>query len=121
MRKRLRKKLRKGEFAVQVIPIAFRMRELPVSGQNSLLDRFITEAIEANGLQFGGGGDGDIWSGFAEPVDCPGAISANQRSAVDAWIASNPEIVEHFIGEITRDEDIAELQKHDPDFPQSRL
>ncbi len=118
MRKRLRKKYQKGEFAVPVIPIAFRMCELFDSNENDLLDRFIAEAIEANGLQFGGGGEA-IWSGFAEPADWPGTISANQRSAIDAWIASNPEIIEHFVGEITTD--AATILKHDPDFPQSRL
>ncbi|MDP6636835.1 MAG: 50S ribosome-binding protein YggL [Phycisphaerae bacterium] len=119
MRKRLRKKLQKGEFAVPVIPIAFRMGELADPDRNNLLDRFVAEAIEANGLQFGGGGGGSVWSGFAEPVNWPGSISDDQRSAVETWIASQPEIVERFVGEITTDSET--LMDQDPDFPRSRL
>ena len=119
MRKRLRKKLKEGEFATAVVPIAFRVRQLLVSDRESLIDRFIAEAIEANGLQFGGGGSGSIWSGFAEPADWPGTISEDQRSAVEAWIASAPEIVERFVGEITTDAET--VLKQEPDFPGSRL
>ena len=119
MRKRLRKKLQKGEFAVPVVPIAFRMCEVPVSDRNGLIDRFYDEAIEANGLQFGGGGSDAVWSGFAEPVEWPGVISADQRSDVHAWIESEPRIVELFVGETTTEAETA--MKRDPDFPRSRL
>ena len=121
MRKRLRKKLQKGEFAVPVIPIAFRMLDLPTPDRESLLDRFMAEAIEANGLQFGGGGDGSIWSGYAEPEGWPRTITDDQRSAVDVWIASRQEITERFVGEVTTDTDVEAVANGDPDFPASRL
>ena len=119
MRKRLRKKLQKGEFAVPVIPIAFRMREMATLDRNDLLDRFYAEAIEENGLQFGSGGVGLVWSGYAEPAAFSESISAGQRSVVDAWIASEPRIVDRFVGDVIID--VETVLKREPEFPRSRL
>ncbi len=121
MRRRLRKKLRKGEFTVRMIPIAFRMRELSTSDQNDLLDRFCEEAIEENELQFGGGGGGHSCCGYAEPIAFPGLISADQRSAVDSWLTSESDILESFVGEVMTDDEVEMLMTHEPDFPRSRL
>jgi len=123
MRKRLRKKYRLGEFAVPVIPVAFRTRELSIRDLNKLADRFLAEAIEANKLQCGiGPGVGvasTIWSGFIEPVAWPGKISADQRAAVAAWIAADPDITKHVVGQITTD--IEKIMARDPDYPASLL
>ncbi len=123
MRKRLRKKYQLGEFAVPVIPVAFRTRELSSGEINKLADRFLAEAIEANKLQCGiGPGVGvtsTIWSGFIEPTTWPGGISAEQRSAVEAWIAADPDITKHVVGQITTD--VEKIMDRDPDYPASLL
>ena len=121
MRKRLRKKLGKGEFAVPVVPIVFRIAELPVLARNSLIDRFLEEAIYANGLQFGGGGGGSVQSGFAEPQKAPGSVSADQRAVIDAWLTSEPRVLEHFVGEAMSASEVDAAVKDEPDFPESRL
>ncbi|MDH3347506.1 MAG: YggL family protein [Desulfobulbaceae bacterium] len=118
MKKRLRKKLRRGEFSVVVVPIAFRMREIPQEMQNNLLDRFIKEAIEANDLQFGGGGH-LRWAGFAEPQAWPGSISSQQRAAIASWLEAEQDIVQHYVGEITLDSKVE--SGNDPDYPRSQL
>ena len=122
MRKRLRKKYRLGEFAVPVIPIAFRTRELSDQEINDLMERFVTEAIEANKLQcgVGSGVDRSVWSGFIAPVAWPGKISADQRSAVEAWVAAETDIIEYVLGEITTD-DMEPIMDRDPDYPASLL
>src|SRR5207244_12648965 len=64
MKKRLRKKLRKGEFAEYGFSIWFRFDTVLAEEESDLLmDRFLDELIEANRLQFGGGGDGKEWDG----------------------------------------------------------
>ena len=121
MKKRLRKKLGKGEFDYPLMPIAFRMISLGNDVRNALLDRFIIEAIEANGLQFGGGGGADIWSGFADVARYPFKIEEEQRLAVKGWLASQEEILEYFVGEMMKDSDVRAAQNADPSFLESRL
>ena len=119
MRRRLRKKLCKGEFDVPVIPIAFLIASIPE--RNVLLDRFIEEAIEANGLQFGGGGASDVWSGFAEPYARSLSITGEQRSTIVAWLASQQDIVDYFVGDIVRGSELEPVLAGEPDFPRTRL
>ena len=56
VKKRLRKKRRVGEFQEFGFGAGFRFSDLlTMEARNNLLNRFIEEAIEKNGLQFGGG------------------------------------------------------------------
>ena len=57
MNKRLRKKKHLGEYQEFGFKAGFRFsNELTRSTRNNLLNRFIEEAIESSGLQYGGGG-----------------------------------------------------------------
>lgn len=94
--KRVRKKLRRGEFK----ELGFRLSvtfssELTKEERNSLLNDFIQQAIEANGLVFGGGGAGNTWDGFVT-LDAPrGSTSEAQREKVIEWLSGNPRILEY--------------------------
>jgi hypothetical protein len=75
---------------------------LSTNERNALLERWLAEAVEPAGLQFGGGGTGQVWSGYLEPVFGL-TIFDQQRQQVIAWLASQGEI-EHFdIGPIEDD------------------
>lgn len=70
--------------------------------RNALLDRWLAEAVEPAGLQFGGGGTGQVWRGYLEPVFGE-TILDQQLQKVTAWLASQGEI-EHFdVGAIAYD------------------
>lgn len=95
VRKRLRKKKRIGEFTEYGFEISFRLKsDISVTAWESLIDRFLEEAIEGNGLLFGGGGDFGNWSGFA--VAAESRLSANdlQREAVRRWLEATPEVAD---------------------------
>ena len=63
MKKRLRKKLHRGEFQEFGFCVSFDLVPgLAVEERNQVLDEFI-DMIEKHGLQFGGGGR-DTWEGF---------------------------------------------------------
>jgi uncharacterized protein len=92
VRKRLRKKLRKGEFREFGFEIAFRVKKR----RDELLDRFILEAIESNGLLFGGSEMG----GFATSAADRASATDDQREKVRAWLEAQPEITDISIGEL---------------------
>lgn len=97
MRKRLRKKLHKNEFQEMGFEVQFRMpSDLTESDFDDLIDLFIEEAIEANGLSFGGGG-GDEWSGFVA-LDGRGSTTDEHREKVGQWLESRPQILEWHVG-----------------------
>lgn len=73
--------------------------DLTVEQRNELLDKFIRNAIEANGLQFGGGGSDNIWDGTAEPGGETDEVSEAQRSSVIAWLKNEPRVLHYFVGE----------------------
>ena len=114
MKKRLRKKLHVGEFEDVYLPIAFRMRTMNATVADELLDDFLYEAIEHNGLQFGGYGKGDVWAGFAEPDRRYARISDGQRDAVKRWLAAQPHIVSSFVGEVVLDSVAETMRANEP-------
>ena len=98
MKKRLRKKKRIGEFQEFGFKVGFRFSStLTKNTRNDLLDRFIKEAIEDNGLQFGGGGGETEWDGFVALDKTRGSASENHREAVEQWFIQEPEILEYYI------------------------
>ena len=100
MKKRLRKKRRVGEFQEMGFEVSFNIQKgLTVSEQNAILDDFITQAVEANGLQFGGGGD-THWQGFIVLNKSRGSVSAHHRETVRSWLEKNPQISNIRIGEL---------------------
>jgi len=98
MRKRLRKKKHLGEFQQLGFELSFRYRPADAETDNVLLDAFLREAIEANGLQFGGGGGPGAWAGFAASDARYGGATDADRETVRAWLASRSEITEFAVG-----------------------
>lgn len=93
MRKRLRKKLHKGEFQEMGFEVQFRMTSVFTETDfDSFIDFFIEEAIEANGLAFGGGGTYDNWRGFVT-LDGRGSATDEHREKVREWFESQPQII----------------------------
>jgi uncharacterized protein YggL (DUF469 family) len=99
MKKRLRKKLRLGEFREFGFEISCRLDEgLSDDESERIVDDFIA-MIEANGLQCGGGGVPGRWHCF---VACEGRGTATEehRQIVARWLAAHPQVTEHTIGEL---------------------
>ena len=87
---------------VEAFELSFRLLA-SASAREELLDRFLVEAIEANGLQFGGSSDqAGTWSGTAEPASGL-KISASQRERVQEWLANQEQVCWHVVGAIVLD------------------
>ena len=92
MRKRLRKKLHVGEFQELGCEVRFQVVDnLSHEAFDTVVDAFISQAIEANGLVCGGGGKNPDWSVF---VTCDGRSSVTEahRRAMETWLADRPEV-----------------------------
>lgn len=85
--RRLRKKLRIGEFQELGFEVSFALRpDLSEADSIRFWDGFIAEAIEAHGLAFGGGTEGFItaWG--------RGSATDIHRELVRAWLTSRSEV-----------------------------
>lgn len=92
MKKRLRKKLRRGEFQELGFEICFRAAEdISEETFDNVVDAFISQAIEANGLICGGGGRKPEWEVFVT-LDRRGSATEMHRQTVQRWLATYPEI-----------------------------
>ena len=84
MRKRLRKKLCRGEFQRLCFELEFRFADTTTFAQrDACVDRFI-EWIEAQHLQFGGGGD-VAWTGVVERAGREMLTDSERLSTVE-WL-----------------------------------
>ena len=92
--KRLRKKLRLGEF--QELGFQLHAKTVTDIDEEKLWDLFIGQAIEANGLLFGGGVGREI-NGFVT-VGGRGSTSEEHRQTLAAWLEMQPEILEFEVG-----------------------
>jgi uncharacterized protein YggL (DUF469 family) len=98
MKKRIRKKKRVGEFQELGFMLAFRFqKDISVTERNALLDRFVEEAIEPNGLVFGGGGL-DEWEGFVRSDKPRGSATEDHRKAVEKWLVQEPLVLSYNVG-----------------------
>jgi uncharacterized protein YggL (DUF469 family) len=99
--KRLRKKLHVGEFQEFGFLISFMLPEdIACEIQDGFFCQFIAEAIENNGLSFGGGvGDGES-EGFVTAVKGHGrgGITEEHRALVRSWLAAQPLVTDIRIG-----------------------
>jgi len=101
MNRRLRKKKRIGEFQEYGFPVQFSFAStLTIDERNALLDDWIANAIEANGLQFGGGGGSNVWEGYVT-LASEGSASEDHRRTVENWLKLDPRIVKYRVGSLT--------------------
>lgn len=92
--RRLRKKLRIGEFRELGFSVSVDWGCAPTDGeQAAFLDALLDQVVELRGLAYGGGAEG----GF---VSCFGRGSATQadREAVSAWLATQQKIKAATVG-----------------------
>jgi uncharacterized protein len=92
--RRLRKKLHIGEFREWGFQIRARMAN--EIDHQLFSDRFISEAIEANGLLFGG----TCWQRVDGFVVFSGSGSANEnhQKVIAAWLKGQPEVIDFDVG-----------------------
>ena len=99
MRKRLRKKLRLGEFQEFGLELRFRLDPaLSDDDVDRFTDSFILQGIEANDLMCGGG-CGREWDVFVTRAR-QGSLTSEQVAAVRAWLEGHPSVRDVRLGEL---------------------
>jgi uncharacterized protein YggL (DUF469 family) len=99
MRKRLRKKLRRAEFTEHGFGVRYTLvAGLSVTIVDDFLDRFLIDAVEANNLRCGGGGQGVAWD-FLVTLAGRGSPTEAQRVTLGNWLAAQPEVLSYSLGE----------------------
>lgn len=96
MKKRLRRKLRLGEFREECFELTFEV-DSSISGDQveSLTDDFIT-MIKARNLQYGGGGK-HTWTGIVQGP-YRGSTTNADRDSVLKWLQDHPQIISAHAG-----------------------
>jgi len=99
MRKRLRKKRRLGEFRENLFGARYSLRAAaPVEAGDEFLWRFLENAIEANRLSCGGGGQGRVWEFYVSSAR-RGSPTEAQRAAVGEWLGQQAETETYTLGD----------------------
>ena len=97
MKKRLRKKLHKGEFQELGFEINLKLHQhLTDDELKPWLDEFI-DAVEEIGLAVGGGGLYEQ-SFFADKLSGPGPVTPEQRERLSQWIGQNSKVASFELG-----------------------
>jgi uncharacterized protein YggL (DUF469 family) len=92
--RRLRKKLRLGEFQQLGFEVSITLNpNLGIDALDHFLDEFILDAIEKNDLAFGGGAE----SGFITTWK-RGSASEAHRTIVENWLSRRQEVVSVTLG-----------------------
>lgn len=92
---RQRKKLRLGEFAELGFEIHAETRtELSITEQEHFLHELETQILSTHGLLFGGGFDESSLGGYFMNAANRGSVTEAQRSTVEAWLKTRPELKE---------------------------
>ena len=98
MRKRLRKKLRRGEFTQLGFNVRYSVQPgVATRVLDDLLDSFILQAVEGNDLSCGGGGGPAEWDFFVCGEGRRSAIDAD-RQRVQDWLKHQPQITSIQVG-----------------------
>ena len=94
MKKRLRKKLHRGEFAIYGVSLrASFTQDTRITEFDAFVDDFIKHAIEARGLSFGGGGHpAKGWMGVIEPRAGRSRVEQDDLEWVDSWLGGRGEV-----------------------------
>ena len=92
MKKRLRKKLHMGEFQELGFEVRFHVADnLSHEAFDTVVDAFISQAIEAQGLLCGGGGKNPEWNVFVTR-EGRGSVTEEHCQAIERWLAARPEV-----------------------------
>ena len=85
---RIRKKLRVDEFQELGFDVAWKLQD-DITGEelDTFINKFFAEAIQPNGLGFGGEGD-TLWHGLI-CTQALGSCTEEHRSAVEKWLTDN--------------------------------
>ena len=118
MRKRLRKKLRLGEFEDLLVPIAFDLASGVAPAEvDAMIDRFIS-LVESLGLAFGGGGGGGTCRrGFAESAPKRPQPTEAQAESLRRWLSGQPQIHASWVGSPMKSSAIDDQHRLNPHFP----
>lgn len=94
LKPRQRKKMRVGEFTELGFSLLVTLKkDTDLGAQDTLLDAWL-EAVDAQGVSFGGhfaGAETLQFEGIVFPVG-RGSVSADARSALIAWLQARPEV-----------------------------
>lgn len=92
--RRLRKKLRLGEFQQLGFEVSITLKpNLGVDDLERFLDEFILDAIEKHDLAFGGGTDGGFITTWKR-----GSASKAHRNIIENWLSQRQEVVSVMLG-----------------------
>lgn len=98
--RRQRKKMHLGEFQEMGFMVSAKLAgEHSEADSDVLLHSFIEQAVEANGLAFGGG-MGDAFNGFVVSGKAYGKVEQHHRELVRAWLDGQSKLKEIEIGEL---------------------
>jgi uncharacterized protein YggL (DUF469 family) len=101
MKKRLRKKKFRGEFAVLGFACTFRLQPPLTSEEaDSFFDEFIAH-IEKSDLLFAGGANPSGWDGVMQHRHPRSSATQSQREAIAAWLGQRPNVREVKVGRLT--------------------
>jgi uncharacterized protein YggL (DUF469 family) len=98
----LRKKLRLREFRESGFGVTFALTgDSPAEARDTLLDRFITEAIEARDLMLCGVGDARWFNGFIVARKRYASPTEDDRAAVETWLCAERVTMTYEVGPLT--------------------
>ena len=99
MNKRLRKKLRVGEFQEMGFELRFQLpADYDESAQKRFFDSFIDQAIEANALAYGGACKRQ-WGGFVASIR-RGSDMEQHRRSVRQWLDDHRDVSAIVVGSL---------------------
>lgn len=99
--KRLRKKLFQDEFATFVFELECEFKDdITEEVISQFVDNFFIDAINAQGLAFGGGLSSKRLSGFVGSNKRYGSTTEADKAKLLAWIKAQPQVASVTLGEI---------------------
>lgn len=101
MKKRLRKKLYRGEFQVLGFTVDCKWaEEISNTALDELLDDFLDQVVEIQDLLFGGGCDRTHLSGFITAAGRYSSPTEENRTRIEACLAARPEVAQVIVGSL---------------------
>lgn len=96
MKRRLRKKRHHGEFQELGFAVRIEVHVDDTAELDALLDRWILQAVEGNGLACGGGGAAPRWEFVVSKMR--GSATEDDRTRVAAWLRTADKVAGFTVG-----------------------